>query len=141
VLNRLVEICLNGSRGFEEAARVVQDGHLAAILFEYANQREQFGARLMYQVARLGGRPEKHGTVAGLAHRRWMDIRSVLGGDDMAVLRECERGERHAQVAYERALAAHLPPDILALLQDQMIQIRAAHKELEELQRRLCPAC
>jgi uncharacterized protein (TIGR02284 family) len=141
VLNRLVEICLNGRRGFEEAARVVRDPRLAAVLQEYAIQREQFGARLMYEVARLGGRPEKHGTVAGLAHRRWMDVRSVMGGDDPAVLRECERGDRHARSAYERALSADLPPEIRALLQDQLAQISAAHRDLEQLQRRLCPAC
>ena len=120
---------------------MVRDGHLAAILLEYASQREQFGAQLMYQVARLGGRPEQHGTVAGLAHRRWMDVRSVLGGDDPAVLHECERGDRHAQSAYERALAADLPNDVRSLLQEQMAQIRAAHRQLEELQNRLCPAC
>ena len=139
LLNRLIEICLNGRRGFEEAARLVRHGPLSAILLEYAGQREQFGEQLMYQVARLGGRPEKHGTVAGLAHRRWIDVRSALGAYDAELLRECRRGDRHARTAYERALASELPPDIRVLLQDQVTQISAAHRHLEQLQRSLCP--
>jgi uncharacterized protein (TIGR02284 family) len=140
-LNRLVVICLNGRYGFNEAARVVRDPHLAAILTEYAHQREQFCEQLMYQVSRLGGRPEKHGTVAGLAHRRWMDVRSVIGGEDVAILHECERGEHHAAAAYERALASDLPEEIRNLLKDQLAQIRDAQRNLWQLQNRLCTAC
>jgi uncharacterized protein (TIGR02284 family) len=141
-LNRLVEICLNGRQGFEEAARLVRDGHLAAILLEYASQREQFGKQLMYQVSRLGGRPGKRGTVAGLAHRRWIDVRSALGGDDSAVLRECERGERRASAAYDRVFTqADWPREIRDLLYDQHTQIKAAHRHLQELQEKICAAC
>jgi uncharacterized protein (TIGR02284 family) len=127
---------------FEEAARLVRDGHLAAILLDYASQREQFGKQLMYQVSRLGGRPGKRGTVAGLAHRRWIDVRSALGGDDWAVLRECQRGERRASAAYDRILTeTEWPEEISKLLHDQHTQIKAAHRHLQALQEKLCAAC
>lgn len=141
-LNRLVEICLNGRQGFEEAARLARDAHLSAILLDYASQREQFGKQLMYQVSRLGGRPGKRGTAAGLAHRRWIDVRSALGGDDWAILRECERGERRASAAYDRAFAeSEWPVEVRELLSEQHAQIRAAHRHLLDLQNKLCPAC
>jgi uncharacterized protein (TIGR02284 family) len=142
VLNRIVEICMNGRRGFEEAARVVRDGHLAAILLDYASQREQFAKQIMYQVSRLGGRPETRGTVAGLAHRRWIDVRSALGGDDWTVLQECERGERRATAAYNKAFVeADLPTEVRDLLHDQLTQIKAAHRHLQDLQNKVCVTC
>ena len=130
-LNRLVEVCVNGSRGFEQAARAVRDAHLSAILLEYSSQREQFGKQLMYQVSRMGARPETRGTVAGLAHRRWINVRSALS-HDWAVLQECERGDRRATAAYDRTIAdTNWHGEVRNLLHDQHAQIKAARRHLQ----------
>lgn len=137
VISRLVEICENGERGFRRAAEAVKDPHLATILLDYAAQREQFGSQLMYQVSRLGGRPEKHGTLAGGAHRRWIRVRAVLGADDAAILEECERGERCALRAYRNALKLKLPSQARDIAEQQQIQIEAAHKHISDMQARV----
>ena len=138
VLNHLVEVCRNGEFGFREAAAAVKDAHLRTTLGNLSEQREQFAVQLRYQVARLGGKPENRGSVAGSFHRRWIELRSSLSTHPAsAVLVECERGEVIAERAYAAALADDLPPNVRAIVEDQYTQIKAAHDNLLSLQVRL----
>jgi uncharacterized protein (TIGR02284 family) len=138
VLNRLIETCRNGEHGFREAAGTVRDAHLRSIFMDLSEQREQFAAQLRYHVARLGGRPENKGTVAGAIHRRWIDLRSTLSADSAhAVMAECERGEEAAIGAYEAARNTDLPPELVTLLDEHCAQIRASRDTLRSLDIRL----
>lgn len=136
VLNALVDVCRNGEEGYLEAARLVRDTHLRAVFSDFSQQREQFATQLQYQIARLGGVPEGRGTLSGALHRRWIDLRSATGRE-LAVISECERGERHALRAYEDAISQRLPPEVREVIQQQHLQVKAALDVLVGLQTKL----
>ncbi|MEO8879747.1 MAG: PA2169 family four-helix-bundle protein [Gemmatimonadaceae bacterium] len=120
ILNELIETCENGLQGFRSASEAV-DNITAKALFASRLPNIQRGeSELKAEVRRLGGDPEKRGTVAGAMHRAWIDLKSaVTGKDQEAIVMECERGEEHAAHAYEDALQKDLPLDTRAMVERQ----------------------
>ena len=92
---------------------------------------------LQAEVRRLGGDPERSGSMAGALHRGWLDIKSVVTGkDDHAILAEAERGEDVATNAYESALIESLPASAETLVQQQAVKVRQAHDDVRSLRER-----
>jgi uncharacterized protein (TIGR02284 family) len=82
----------------------------------------------------LGGDPENSGSLAASLHRRWIDVKSlVTGKDDAAILNECERGEDVAKNAYQDALKANLPANVLSVVQRQAASVQEAHDRVKSL--------
>ena len=104
-LNSLIETCKDGELGFKTAADGLQSADVKAKFLEYSRQRAEMARELQAEVRRLGGDPEKSGSMSGTMHRGWLDIKSaVTGKDDHAIIAEAERGEDVAKAAYENAL-------------------------------------
>jgi uncharacterized protein (TIGR02284 family) len=134
VLNNLIETCKDGQNGFQEAAESVQDSSLKSLFYEYSQQRAQFAGELQALVRDLGGDPENSGSLAASLHRRWIDVKSlVTGKDDAAILNECERGEDVAKNAYQDALKANLPANVLSVVQRQAASVQEAHDRVKSL--------
>jgi uncharacterized protein (TIGR02284 family) len=134
ILDELLQTCLDGEQGFRAAADGVKDDHIRRLFSAYADQRAQFAAELRTEIERLGGRPQKSGTVAGSLHRGWMNVRAaVTRGDVGNVLAEAERGEGSAVATYEEAMRAGLPPRIHGLVQHQLDRVREAHDQVRRL--------
>src|SRR5918999_1256888 len=119
-LNDLIETCKDGEDGFRTCAEDIKRADLKP-MFERAALRCAESARaLQAEVQRLGGKPEHKGSLAGSAHRRWVDVKSAITGkDDKAVLAECERGEDVAKLSYQKALNKNLPADIRTIVERQ----------------------
>ena len=133
-LNRLVETCRDGERGFRYAANHVADPAVKALFLEIATQREQFAEALLPHAHRLGGAAEGDGSVAGALHRGWMTLRDTLTPhDDVAMINEAERGERAALAAYRDALESPLPPESRDLIELQCAQIEDTQRRLTNL--------
>src|SRR5262245_36399874 len=97
LLNNLIETCKDRQYGYRTAADAVSDNQLQTLLRAYEKQSAQYAAELQNEVRRLGGDPDKGGSVAGWFMRGWMNIKSaVSGSDDSATVAECERGEDSA---------------------------------------------
>ena len=134
-LNNLIETCKDGQNGFQTAADGVKNAELKTLFNTYAQQRAQFAGDLQSEVRRLGGDPEKSGSVAATLHRGWINIKStVTGEDESAVLAECERGEDSAVSNYQDALAANLPANVRDVVQRQFTQIKEAHDRIRSLE-------
>ncbi|MBI3951100.1 MAG: PA2169 family four-helix-bundle protein [Acidobacteria bacterium] len=134
-LNNLIETCKDGEQGFRQAAEGVKDPDLKALFNSYSRQRAQFAADLQAEVRRLGGDPEKMGSVAGALHRGWINIKSaVTGQDEEAVIAEAERGEDAAVKNYQEALNKDLPADLRVLIERQYMQIKEAHDRVRALE-------
>ena len=130
-LNRLIEICRDGERGFRHAANHVYDPAVKALFLEIATQRERFVDALLPHAHRLGGETETDGTVGGALHRGWMSVKDTLSPhDDVAVVKEAERGERVALAAFQEAVEGLLPPQSRDLIEQQ-------YAEMQHTQRRL----
>jgi uncharacterized protein (TIGR02284 family) len=137
VLNSLIETCKDGEQGFKTAAEGVTDSTLKSKFLEYSRQRAQMSSELQAEVRRLGGDPEKSGSMSGSLHRGWLDIKSAITGkDDHAILAEAERGEDVAKKVFEEALTETLPASALALVQQQVAQVRQAHDAVRDLRDR-----
>jgi uncharacterized protein (TIGR02284 family) len=134
-LNELIETAKDGQKGFSEAANEVKDAELKTLFNQYAMERQQFVDDLQSQVIALGGKPETSGSVAGAAHRGWIDIKgAVTGKDDHAILEECERGEDIAKDAYKQAVDSNdLPGTILPMVQRQYEKVQQAHDRVRDL--------
>jgi uncharacterized protein (TIGR02284 family) len=92
--------------------------------------------QLQSEVRRLGGDPEKSGSVAGAAHRGWINIKSVVTGkDDGRIIAEAERGEDSAKKMYEEALLEPLDPVTLALVREQSMKVHDAHDRVRVLEK------
>jgi len=134
-LNNLIETCKDGQNGFQTAADGVKNAELKTLFSTYAQQRAKFAGDLQSEVRRLGGDPEKSGSVAATLHRGWINIKStVTGEDESAVLAECERGEDSAVSNYQDALAANLPANVQDVVQRQFTQIKDAHDRIRSLE-------
>ena len=136
VLNELVETCKDGEKGFRTAAEGISNGDLATLFMNYAEQRASFAAELQAEVRRLGGDPETGGSAIGAVHRGWIDIKSVVAGqDEGAVIAEAERGEDYAVREYRKALEKNLPTSTQMIVENQYIHVRDAHDHVRALER------
>ncbi len=137
VLNNLIETCKDGELGFKTAAEALTNAGTRAKFLEYSRQRAELARALQGEVRRLGGDPEKSGSVSGSLHRGWLDIKSAITGkDDHAILAEAERGEDVAKAAYEHALKETLPGTAQTLVQQQAATVRQAHDHVRDLRDR-----
>lgn len=134
VLNNLIETCKDREYGYRAAAEAVNDDQLKTLFRAYEKQSAQYAAELQDEVRRLGGDPDKGGSVAGWFMRGWMNIKSVVSGDDSALVAECERGEDSAKSNYESALKEFLPADVQALIQRQFAGVREGHDRIRALE-------
>lgn len=120
VLNDLIETCEDGVHGFRTAADAVQNP-AAKTLFASRLPKIELGEReLKAEVRRLGGDPDKRGTVAGAMHRGWINLKAaVTGKNEEAIVAECVRGEEHAVHVYEDALQKDLPSETRTIVERQ----------------------
>jgi uncharacterized protein (TIGR02284 family) len=133
-LNNLIQTCKDGSDGFREAAKGVQDDELRDLFTRYSQQRAQFATELQDEVTKLGDSPETSGSLAASLHRGWINIReAITGNSEAAVLDECERGEDIAVDAYQDALKQSLPADVQSVVQRQYMQVKEAHDRVRSL--------
>jgi len=136
-LNSLIETCKDGQKGFTEAAEALQSAAIKATFLEYARERAQMAAELQAEVRRLGGDPDKSGSMSGSIHRGWINLKSAItGADDHAIVAEAERGEDVAKAAYESALTESLPASAQALVGQQAAKVRRVHDAVRDLRDR-----
>ena len=140
-LNDLIETCKDGEHGFLECAENVRNSELKLIFTTGAQHCAEAAAELQREVARLGGTPQRSGSFAGSAHRRWVDVKSaILGRDEAAVLAECERGEDVAKSRYETALQKDLPEPVRSIVERQYRGVLQNHDRVRALERNVKPA-
>jgi len=135
VLNQLIGTCKDGEEGFRTAANSVKQNDLKVLFHSYSEQRAQFASELQAEVVQLGGQPETSGSLTGAFHRGWTNLKAmVVGGDEGAIIAECERGEDAARDAYEEALRRELAADVHAILNRQFASVREAHDRIRALE-------
>ncbi|MDB4998282.1 MAG: family four-helix-bundle protein [Myxococcaceae bacterium] len=129
-LNGLVETCVDGEKGFAEAAADARDPELKSFFQTRSQERAAFVAALQSEVIALGRFAENQGTARGTLHRVWTAAREGIEGHrDRLVLDECDLGERTAKRVYEKALNEmidRVPPLTRQLVQNQYQCIEAS---------------
>ena len=137
VLNDLIETSNNGEKGFSTAAEDTSNPELHTVFQGRARDCARAVNDLRQIVLRLGGKPDEGGTVAGAAHRGWLNLKaSVTGRSDLAILEECERGEDVAKAHYRKAVENDLPPEILSVVERQYEGVKKNHDQIRDLRDR-----
>ncbi|HZQ92760.1 MAG TPA: PA2169 family four-helix-bundle protein [Terriglobales bacterium] len=138
LLEHLIDTCRDGEQGYLDAADRVEDPELRGFFAEQARERGRFAVELRGELERLLGKWEstREGSVGGMLRRAWIDVKSALGGGDLAILESVEAGEDAARDAYQKALSQLLPPDLLGRLRTQAQSVYAAHDHVRMLRNR-----
>ncbi len=127
-LNQLIETSRDGDKGFSACAEESESVALKSFFTISAIRCRDSVRALNEQVTIRGGAPETSGSVAAVAHRVWLDLRTAVSSqNDLAVLEECERAEDVARGIYADALMADLPADLRDLVQRQHDGVKANH--------------
>ena len=120
ILKDLMEISKDGEQGYKDASDDIDDKELSVILLDYSVQRGEFVNKLRDTIQRLGGETELAGSILGILHRRWMDVKfAVAGSNSVSVLTECLRGDTAALEKYEIHLDQVLPDNIRSVVLNQ----------------------
>ena len=135
-LNDLIETCRDGEKGFLAAAEHITNDDLKTYFRRCASQRAQFASELQAEVRQLGGSAEQSGSVSGMFHRGWMNIKSAITGGNESILSECEWGEDSALRNYERVLRQNLPPGVLPVVKHHHTRIKESHNRLRDLEKK-----
>jgi uncharacterized protein (TIGR02284 family) len=138
VLNSLIEACKDGQEGFRSAAENVTSIDFKELFSELSVQRQQFADELQHLALGLGEEVETNGSFGGVLRRGWMDLKAAItGGDEHAILVECERGEDAAVAEYLGALDRDdLPSNVHHVIQQQYMSVQAAHDRVRDLRDR-----
>jgi len=133
-LNDLIETCRDGEEGFKTASDHVRDAGLKKYFSQCSDQRAQFVSELQSEVRQLGGTPTETGSVSAAFHRGWINIKSIVGGNDDAIIAECERGEDAAVANYQDVLKQNLPSNVLPVVKHQFREIKRSHDTIRDLE-------
>jgi len=141
VVNDLIETCRDGQEGFRCAAEDVKNAQMKELFTKYSQQRAGFVAELQKVVARTDKDPETDSSFLGELHRGWINLKSaVAGGDEHAILAECERGEDSAVAEYRKALQTDLPADVVTIVRRQATEVQSTHDRVRDLRNALAAA-
>src|SRR5947199_10823422 len=112
VIDNLIETLKDGQEGFKQAAEGVSDPKLKSLFRDYSDKRSRFLIALQTEVRKFGeDKPEDDSSATGALHCGWINLKAaVTGGDEDAILDECERGEDSAVEEFHKAAEDDLPP-------------------------------
>ncbi len=138
VIDNLIETLKDGQEGFKQAAESVRNSALKTLFSDFSQQRSRFATALQSEARRDGEtKPETSSSATGALHRGWINLKSAItGGDEHAILAECERGEDSAVEEYKKALDDGLTPSAQELVSRQFAEIKAAHDRIKSSARR-----
>jgi uncharacterized protein (TIGR02284 family) len=134
VIEKLVEICKDGEKGYRDAAEHAKRSDLKSFFTTQSSERGRFARELQAILMKLGKTEKKEsGTVAGALHRAWIDTKVGLGSGDKSILQSVEKGEDEARDAYREAIGSPLPPEAADVVSRQARSIQTAHDQVKTL--------
>ena len=135
-LNSLLEKNYDAEKGYKLASEKVKNEKLKRFFTERAQERYDFGHELKTEIRNFGENPDKGSSLAGDAHRSWMNLKASLSNDkDESVLEEAIRGEKAAIEEYESVLKEQeIPASTSNILMKQKNSIVASLNEVKSLE-------
>ena len=137
VVEKLIETCRDGQKGFLEASEHAKDPQLRSFFAQQSLDRGQFAGELENELIHLGKHdPKREGSAVAAVHRGWLDLKAALGAGDESILSSAEAGEDNAKKQYENALQEKLPEDLRAIIEQQAVKVRAVHDQVRGMRDR-----
>jgi len=134
-LNSLIETTIDSVDGYRESAAATEDARLKGMFETFASDRGKVVQDLRARVTALGGTPEDDGTVLAAAHRKFVDLKSlVTGRDDQAIVNEVERGEDHIKAKFEKAVAdEEISAETRGIITTAFESVRRGHDAMSQM--------
>ncbi|WP_430411730.1 ferritin-like domain-containing protein [Kordia sp.] len=136
-LNNLLEKNYDAEKGYKKAAENAKSENLKRFFERKSAERYNFGHEIKENLKTINQEPDKGGSVAGAAHRTWMDVKSWFTSEtDEAMLEAAITGEKAALEEYNEVLSVenepHIPAAMMGVLGKQRTVIKS---ELETIKR------
>jgi len=133
-LQELVEVNIDSSKGFVEAADKIENPEIASLFRECGQEREK-NANELRDIVRVNGEAaESDGSATGMLHRWWLNIRgTVTGGNEHTVLADAERGEDAIKHRYEDTLQQTAGSAVNDVLQKQYAGVKSRHDQIRDM--------
>jgi uncharacterized protein (TIGR02284 family) len=133
-IDDLIVTTIDSVRGYEQAASHADAGRYGDFFADMAAERRNVIAALSEKSRELGGTPAEYGSTAATIHRRWEDLRRVLGGGDEAILSEIERGEDYLKEEFDRVLADdRMSPGAIGVVRECYQSVARGHDSVKRL--------
>jgi conserved hypothetical protein len=133
-LQDLISINIDSAKGFAHAADKIENRDIAMYFRRCGDRRRQFAGELQRAVGINGEEPKDDGSVKGILHRWWLDLRgTVAGGDEHSVLSEAERGEDAIKERYEKVLKETTGSPLNAVLHRQYASVKETHDTIRDM--------
>lgn len=137
-LDDLIVTTIDSIKGYEHSAEHADAARYAGMFRALAAERRDVVATLQERSRVLGGTPNDFGSASATLHRRFEDLRRVLGGGDEAVVKEIERGEDYLKEEFERALRDEaISPETRAVIQGCFESVKRGHDAISQLKHQL----
>ncbi|TDT46218.1 uncharacterized protein (TIGR02284 family) [Maribacter spongiicola] len=135
-LNELLEKTYDAEKGYKKAAENTEHEQLKSFFDSKARQRYDFGHELKAEIKSFGQEVDKGDSIAGTAHRAWMDVKALFSSDSAeAMLEEAIRGEKAAIEEYEEVLKeTSLPSTTATILRSQKEAIQNGLSNIKMLE-------
>ena len=134
-LNTLIATLYDSIDGYEKSAGDIHDARIGSLFTSRAEERRKVVTNLQQAVRDAGGDPEDEGSLAGAAHRMFVNLKeAVTGRDDKAIVNEVERGEDYLKAKVQAALdETSLSAGARAAVQSAWDSVRDGHYEMSRL--------
>jgi uncharacterized protein (TIGR02284 family) len=132
-LNDLLNYLHDSHEGYKECASKIHNQKLQGILLKASNNRLEMIHDIENQLNLMNAEASKRGSVAGPAHRLFIDLKAlVTGGDEDSIINEIKRGENTLINTYKETLRNPLPADLNQLLKSELMQIQVTIKDIDQ---------
>jgi uncharacterized protein (TIGR02284 family) len=136
-LDDLIVTTIDSVRGYENSAEHADAGRFASFFREMAAERSRVVDALSAKSRELGGTPAEYGSTAATIHRRWEDLRHLLGGGD----EEVERGEDYLKEEFERVVEdERMSEGALTVVRDCYQSVLRGHNRAKALRDEMAAA-
>ncbi|ULC59125.1 PA2169 family four-helix-bundle protein [Flaviramulus sp. BrNp1-15] len=135
-LNDLLEKTYDAEKGFKKAADNVDNAALKSYFNQKAQERYDFGHELKSELKSFNQDIDKGGSIAGDAHRAWMDIKAMFSSEnEESMLEEAIRGEKSAISEYREVInETALPFSTKSILESQKNKIESGLSRIKTLE-------
>ncbi len=132
-LMEVVHVLRDGQTGLADIGEHLKDETLKLYFLAESLKRANFRGELENELHRHGHADVADGgTTVGTLRRAWADLKSKLGGGDLALLETAEQGEDAAKQIYHDALDRDLPLPVRQLLSEQQEHILISHAYIRD---------
>ena len=133
-INNLIQINIDASKGYRDAASAVEDADLQRVFNASSREREKFADNLQRQLKNFGNEAEDSGSIKASLHRTWLTLKAdVTDHNQETIVEECIFGEEAAIETYEEVMPAVGLPDVFSkMINQQYTSIKEALRQLKE---------